>query len=59
MAICDVCYWQDDGLQLHDPNMEHGANVVSLSQARVNYKKFGAVEERFLRFVRPPYEEEK
>lgn len=59
MAICDVCFWQDDGLQLHDPNMKHGANIVSLNQARENYKNFGAADESALKLVRSPYEDEK
>lgn len=56
--ICPVCYWEDDKLQLRDPEFAGGANRVSLLEARENYKKFGAAEERFLPFVRIPKADE-
>jgi len=31
-----------------------GANVVSLNEAQENYRKFGASEERFIKYVRKP-----
>ena len=52
--ICSVCYWEDDPFQSKDPNLEGFANRVSLNQAKENYKKFGAVEERLIEFVRSP-----
>ena len=57
-AICHVCFWEDDPFQLEDPDLEGQANVVSLNQARENYKKFGACEEDMLKYVRPPKEDE-
>jgi len=57
--LCPVCYWEDDGVQLKDPMYEDGANRVSLVQAKENFKSFGAIEERFKKYVRPPLEEEK
>jgi hypothetical protein len=57
--ICPVCYWEDDNIQADDPTYWGGANVISLNEARENYKKFGASEECFLDSVRPPTEEEK
>lgn len=56
--ICNVCYWEDDPFQSEDPNLEDQANQVSLNQAKENYKKFGAIEERYIKFVRPPEEDE-
>lgn len=56
--LCPVCLWEDDGIQLHDPDYEGGANTMSLHQAKENYRTFGAVEERVLEFVRQPLEEE-
>lgn len=56
--ICQVCYWEADGIQLHDPNYEVGANSVSLNMARENFKKFGAMEEAFISNVRPPLQQE-
>ena len=48
-VICQTCFWEDDPIQLNDPSFKGGANEVSLLEARVNYKKYGVCEERFLR----------
>lgn len=56
--ICPVCYWEDDGVQFQEPNYQGGANGVSLIQAKENFKSFGAIEERFKNYVRPPLEQE-
>lgn len=56
--ICPVCFWEDDGVQLRNPNYAGGANKVSLNQARENYKQFGAAEEVCIRYVRNPLAEE-
>ena len=55
---CPVCNWEDDGVQLHDPTYEGGANHMSLNQAKESYMKFGAKDERSTGFVRPPTNEE-
>jgi len=52
--ICPVCYWEDDGIQLYDTDYDGGANKVSLNQARINFKKYGASEEAFIEYVRMP-----
>lgn len=57
--ICPVCYWEDDGIQFHEPYYEGGANQVSLNQAKENFKNFGVIEERFKVFVRYPLADEK
>lgn len=57
--ICPVCFWEDDEAMYRDPDMTGGANKVSLTEARENYKDFGACMEEFLPFVREPLEEEK
>lgn len=36
--ICEVCGWQDDLVQLNDPNEEDCANSMSLNQAREAWK---------------------
>ncbi len=56
--ICPVCFWEDDPFQAKDPNLEDFANTFSLNQSRENYKKFGAVDERLIKYVRPPKEDE-
>jgi len=30
--VCEVCEWENDGVQLSDPDYEGGANYVSLNQ---------------------------
>lgn len=52
--ICPICFWEDDNIQLSDFNMAGGANKVSLLEGQKNYEKFGAVEERLIRYVRKP-----
>lgn len=52
--ICPVCYWEDDNVQLDDPDYAGGANKVSLNMARENFKQFGASNILFVKFVRPP-----
>lgn len=56
--ICSVCFWEDDGVQLEDPDYEGGANRVSLRQAQKNFIKFGACEEEMISFVRPAHTSE-
>ncbi|MDH0032095.1 MULTISPECIES: CPCC family cysteine-rich protein [unclassified Acinetobacter] len=56
--ICPVCFWEDDPVQAEDHNYGGGANVLSLYQARKNFKKYGAMEERFVKDVRKPKDKE-
>lgn len=37
--ICEVCGWEDDSLQMSDPEYEGGANEMSLNQARAAWKR--------------------
>lgn len=37
--VCDVCGWEDDPVQMDDPEYEGGANELSLKQARIQYRK--------------------
>lgn len=53
--ICPVCFWEDDFVQLKDPDFSGGANKVSLIQARENFLKFGACEEEMVKHVRKPF----
>ena len=39
--VCDVCGWENDGLQYDEPDYDGGANWVSLNKARANYKECG------------------
>ena len=56
--ICPVCFWENDGVQLNDPDYEGGANKMSLNQARKNFKEFGVIDLQFKEHVRAPLEEE-
>lgn len=56
--ICPVCFWEDDGVQYEDPDYEGGANGISLNKARENYKKIGAISEKYLENVRKPFNDE-
>lgn len=56
--ICDVCFWEDDAVQLRHPDCETGANRVSLLQARATYRDVGVSDPRFGRHVRPPAQDE-
>jgi hypothetical protein len=53
-AICPVCFWEDDDVQFHDPDLEGGANAVSLTRARENFRAFGASSQACVDLVRPP-----
>ncbi|RYD72323.1 MAG: hydrolase [Sphingobacteriales bacterium] len=57
--LCLVCFWEDDRIQLEEPDYEGGANKVSLNQAKANFKKYGACEKRFIENVRLPKKDEK
>lgn len=56
--ICPVCRWEDDPVQLNDPDYGGGANEVSLNQARKNFQSFGAKSEPFKTRVRKPLPDE-
>lgn len=53
--ICPVCFWEDDGT-----TGEHAfsPNSVSLVEARLNYREFGANSEKDKKHVRLPRTEE-
>jgi Cysteine-rich CPCC len=55
--ICSVCFWQDDFVDNRDTDVL-GPNRVTLSEARANFERFGASEERLLQHVRPPRPDE-
>ena len=56
--ICPVCFWEDDQVQLRWPDYVGGANRPSLIEAQQNFIRFGACDERSVRHVRPPAEDE-
>lgn len=56
MALCPVCWWEDDGQEDNDADEVHLTvnGVLSLSEARRNYALCGASHPRFQPYVRKP-----
>ena len=52
--ICPICFWEDDAVQVADPWYAGGANQPSLVDSQQNFRRFGAMEERFIGDVRKP-----
>ncbi|MCT2585619.1 CPCC family cysteine-rich protein [Actinophytocola gossypii] len=50
--ICQVCFWEDDAVQLRWPDWSGGANKPSLIDAQRAYAEHGATEFRFTGLVR-------
>ena len=56
LALCPVCWWEDDGQEDEDA-AEVRLTVngqLSLDEARGHYRSCGAAHPRFLPYVRPP-----
>jgi Cysteine-rich CPCC len=51
--ICPVCFWEDDGQDDLDADEVSGGpnGSLSLTQARLNFREFGACEHRVLPYV--------
>lgn len=58
--ICPVCFWEDDGQDEDDADAVRGGpnRDLSLTQARANFREFGAYSMEALRHVRRPAPEE-
>lgn len=52
--ICPICFWEDDIEQLF--YLADGGANINLIDAQKNYKKFGAIEEKYIENVRKPNE---
>lgn len=57
-AICDICFWEDDAIQLRWPDWTGGANGPSLIEAQRLYAELGAMEPRFTHMVHQPTDDE-
>lgn len=42
--ICDVCGWENDDLQLENPDFSGGANKMSLNEAKKVFEQGGKVD---------------
>ena len=58
--ICPVCFWEDDGQDDHDADVVRGGpnGMLSLTQARANYRELGACDAERVAHVRPPRPDE-
>jgi hypothetical protein len=58
--ICPVCFWEDDGQDDCDADVIRGGpnGTRSLAQARANYQRIRACEDRFIGKVRAPKADE-
>ncbi|HLY41490.1 MAG TPA: CPCC family cysteine-rich protein [Terracidiphilus sp.] len=56
MALCPVCWWEDDGQEDADAaEVHHTVNgALSLEEARQHFARCGASHPRFLPYVRKP-----
>lgn len=43
--ICEICFWEDDNVQLRNPSFAGGANRPSLIEAQSSFEQFGACSE--------------
>jgi hypothetical protein len=50
--ICHVCYWEDEGIDVDELDVESGANEsITLREARVNFQRYGAFLEKWAKKV--------
>lgn len=58
--ICPVCFWEDDGQDCHDAEDVRGGpnGSLSLTQARLNFREFGASDLKSVQHVRKTRPEE-
>jgi len=58
--ICPVCFWEDDGQDSHDADEVRGGpnGSLSLTQARQNFRNFGACDRKASAHVRKPRPDE-
>ena len=50
--ICPNCFFEDDDWSYFHPSKASKYNDVSLNKARINYKKYGACEKKYIDFIR-------
>ena len=60
LELCQVCWWQDDGQDDTDADEVRGGvnGTLSLSEARRNFRSFGAADQRFVSHVRTAHANE-
>ncbi|MCR5835690.1 MAG: glycosyltransferase [Lachnospiraceae bacterium] len=58
VEICEVCYWQYDEVAQEKPDEVIGPNHICLNEAILNYRKYGAIDKKYVDYVRKPYKYE-
>lgn len=53
-AVCPICVWEDDAVQLRWPLWNKGSNTPSLVAAQRCFAECGAVEPRLVPYARKP-----
>ncbi|HOP22749.1 MAG TPA: CPCC family cysteine-rich protein [Gammaproteobacteria bacterium] len=52
--ICPICFWEDEGEDVDDLDQESSPNHgITLREARLNFKEFGAGELKMKKHVFP------
>ena len=49
--ICEICFWEDDGIDIDRIDAISGPNHMTLKQGRNNFKEFGACDFEMLKNV--------
>ncbi len=57
-AVCPVCYWEDDGQDLDQLDVNSGPNHITLRTARENFERIGACDEAAVSLVASAEERE-
>jgi hypothetical protein len=51
--ICELCFWEDDGMDIGDLDQYSGPNHITLRDARENFRRIGACDDRAVAHVLP------
>lgn len=54
--ICPICFWEDDGQDLDELDIESGPNHITLREGRNNFLKYGACDPQSVKSVIPKEE---
>lgn len=52
--ICPVCFWENDVFDPGEDDPSDENHGMTLREGRENFRKYGAVQPRFVQYVRPP-----
>lgn len=56
--ICPVCFWEIDTFISSEEEKSNSNHGLTLAEARINYKTFGAVQKRLMKYCRKPNDNE-